>query len=660
MAASLPIAITAMSDATYNKNSKNRSTSSLEKALIASEIRYRRLFESAKDGILILDAITGMIIDVNPFLIKLLGYSKENFVEKAVWEIGFFNDIVLNKEKFLELQQKEYVRYEDLPLETTDGRTIHVEFVSNTYLEGNQKVIQCNIRDITERKLDEKEMAMLSYAIKSIKEFVYVTDLEDKIMFINNSFLEIYGYSKKEIIGENINKVRLQNKTTKLNNKIPLNTLKKGWKGEMLNINKYGNELPVYLSTAIIKDKNGKAIGQIGVGSDITEQKRFERELIQAKEKAEESDSLKSAFLANMSHEIRTPMNGILGFTQLLKTPKLTGSEQQEYINIIEKSGARMLHTINDIINISRIESGHVEVCISETNINILVKDIFNFFKPEANSKRLNLTYKNALHSNDAIIKTDKEKVYAVLSNLMKNALKFTNNGSIELGYEKKGKFLEFFLKDTGSGIPQEQEEVIFERFRQSNETLPHNYEGSGLGLAISKAYVEILGGKIWTKNNNKQGSTFYFTIPYLNKMEEKEQLTVMTDKEIRSIRKFKILIVEDDEASRMLLKIMINPLAGVLFQAISGKEAIETCRKNPDIDLVLMDIQMSEINGYEAIRQIRQFNKDIVIIAQTAYALSEDRGKAFKAGCNDYISKPINRSTLLKTIENNLKSVHV
>jgi len=614
-----------MPHATNNQNSKKeKSTSSLEKALIASEIRYRRLFESAKDGILILDAESGKTVDVNPFLIDLLGYSKKEFVEKSIWEIGTFRDIIENEEKFLELQQKKYVCHEDLPLETADGRKVHVEFVSNVYQDEKKKVIHCNIRDITEKKwaevdllekekkfkelfdnapvgyheLDskgritwinrtelnmlgyteeemigqfvwkfleneesskqrvfeklkgirspakgeervyrrknqitfpaiveekilfdtadriigirtiiqditerkrvEKEIIILAHSLKSINECVSITDLEDKIIFVNESFLETYDYSKNELIGKNINIIRSQNNPTKLVEKILPATLKGGWKGELLNMRKDGSEFPIYLSTSIIRDKNGKPLGLIGVASEITEQKRIENELIKTKERAEESDRLKSAFLANISHEIRTPMNGILGFTQLLKTPGLTGEKQLEFIGIIEKGGARMLNIINDIIDVSKIESGHVKISISETNINILVEDIFNFFKNEANSKKLNLTYKNALPFGEAIIKTDGDKVTAVLTNLVKNALKFTQTGSIELGYERKDKFLEFFVKDKGSGILQEQTEMIFERFRQGSESLTRNYEEQVWDWQFQKLmlnYLEVKSG---------------------------------------------------------------------------------------------------------------------------------------------------------------------
>jgi PAS domain S-box-containing protein len=377
-------------------------------------------------------------------------------------------------------------------------------------------------------------------------------------------------------------------------------------------------------------------------------------ELILAKEKAEESDRLKSAFLTNMSHEIRTPMNGILGFAELLKEPNLTIDEQQDYIQTMQISGTRMLNTINSIVDISKIESGLMKVDIKETNINEKMEFTYNFFKPEVEIKGLQFLFKNGLSSKEAVIKTDNEKVYGILTNLVKNAIKFTYEGSIEFGYEKKGKYLEFFVKDTGVGIPKNQMELIFERFRQGSESHNRGYEGSGLGLSIAKSYVEMLGGKIWVESEEGKGSTFYFTIPYNAVSEEKraiENVVSAEHKEVQ-VKNLKILIVEDDEISYSLLSIVVQKISKEVIHAITGLQAVETCRNNPDIDLVLMDIRMPVMNGLEATSQIRQFNKDLIIIAQTAYGFSSDCEKALKAGCNDYISKPINSTLLFELIK--------
>jgi signal transduction histidine kinase/CheY-like chemotaxis protein len=413
------------------------------------------------------------------------------------------------------------------------------------------------------------------------------------------------------------------------------------------------------ISVSGIKDENNKVVKAIGIVIDITERKKAIEELIIEKEHAEQSDRLKSAFLANMSHEIRTPMNGILGFTELLKDPKLGEAEQKQYIEIIERSGDRMLNIINDLINISKVESGQMEISIGETNINSQLDYLYTFFKPEATKKGLHLEVKNQLNLKDSIIKTDREKIYAILTNLVKNAIKFTNAGSIEFGYIVKGKFMEFYIKDTGKGIPKNKKELVFERFRQAHESnAVGNNEGSGLGLTISKAYVEMLGGKIWLESEEGKGSTFYFTIPYIPCNEEKKK----TDKiEVASkekaedpINKLKILIVEDDAISKLLMTIAVKKYAKEVLKVSTGYQAIETCRATPDIDLVMMDINMPEMGGYEATRKIREFNKTVVIIAQTANGMQSDKEQALAAGCNDYISKPVNLNTLGEIIQKN------
>ncbi|MDZ7738231.1 MAG: ATP-binding protein [Bacteroidales bacterium] len=394
--------------------------------------------------------------------------------------------------------------------------------------------------------------------------------------------------------------------------------------------------------------------------ADITKRKIAENELIRARVKAEEGDMLKSAFLANMSHEIRTPMNGILGFTEMLKTLKLEGEEQQDYINIIEESGIRMLNIINDIISISKIESQQTEVSVSETNVNEQLEYIYHFFRVESEKKKLHLSYKAALNRDEAFIWTDREKVYAVLTNLVKNAIKFTQTGSIEFGYLKKDGFFEFYVKDSGPGIPAEQKEMIFERFRQGSQAYTRSQEGAGLGLSISKAYVEMLGGKIWVEsiagqNGNSSGATFFFTIPD-QPQKETDHATRGAGADIATkneTRKLNILIVENDEVSKMLLIKMLEGLSRKLLRAENGVEAVEVCRENPDIDLVLMDINLKVKDGYEATRKIREFNKEVVIIAQTAYALVGDREKSIAAGCNNYISKPIDRVSLRAMINN-------
>ncbi len=415
----------------------------------------------------------------------------------------------------------------------------------------------------------------------------------------------------------------------------------------------------------------GMEIGSLVIIRDFTERKQAEIELLKSKDQAEESDRLKSAFLANMSHEIRTPMNGILGFAELLKDPGLTGEQQQQYISIIEKSGSRMLNIINNIVDISKIEAGLMTVDIHDSDINEQIEFIATFFKPEAEKKGIELSYRIGLPTGKATIKTDREKIFAILTNLVKNAIKYTNKGSIEFGYklvetlnasspqnsvllQKRTQVLEFYVYDTGIGIPKNRQEAVFKRFIQADIDDKMAQQGAGLGLAISNAYVKMLGGSMRVESEEGKGSTFYFTIPYSFKPDEKEQdqITIFMDEVLKQFKKLIILIAEDDEESQLFLEIAMKRISKKIIKAKTGLEAVEACRINKDIDLVLMDIKMPQMDGYEATRQIRQINKDVVIIAQTAYGLSDDNELALMAGCNDFISKPIKRERLLDLVQ--------
>tara|TARA_R110001583_G_scaffold111032_3_gene260096 strand:+ start:7662 stop:11867 length:4206 start_codon:yes stop_codon:yes gene_type:complete len=419
-----------------------------------------------------------------------------------------------------------------------------------------------------------------------------------------------------------------------------------------------GNIVYVYATAKLFKDENNKPVRLLGVVLDITERKKTKENLLKALEKSKESDHLKSAFLANMSHEIRTPMNGILGFSELLKSPNLSGEKQHKYINIIEKSGDRLLTTINDIVNISKIESGLVKISLSEININKQVADLYEFFKPEATKKGLKLLVVNSIPEDESIIKMDEEKLHSILLNLIKNAIKFTRQGSVEFGYSIIENQLQFYVKDTGIGIPLDRQPYIFDRFVQADIEDKSVYEGSGLGLAISKSYVEMLGGIIELKSVEGNGATFRVTIPCQT---IKKEIPALNNKPSTSfvaseIPLLKILIVEDDKLIQCYLEELLADISKEILLAENGYKALEICRENSDIDLILMDIRIPGMNGYEVTSEIRQFNKEVIIIAQTAFALSGDKEIALEAGCNDYITKPIDKVRLFNLIQNYFK----
>ncbi len=374
---------------------------------------------------------------------------------------------------------------------------------------------------------------------------------------------------------------------------------------------------------------------------------------LEAKLKAEENDKLKTAFLANMSHEIRTPMSGIMGFANLLKQPGLTGEQQEKYIDLINRSGNRMLSLISDIIDISRIESGNVKLVVSPGNLNELLDECFNFFMPEAEAKNVDLKLTKALTDKYAIIKTDHEKLEGVVMNLIKNAIKYTDAGIIEFGYhltEDEAELI-FFVKDTGIGIPENRKAAIFERFVQADIEDKMAREGAGLGLSIAKGFVKILEGKIWVESKEGEGSIFYFTIPYKHVNVTPKLPEDAISIEYKFNKKLKILIADDDDVSCQLLTNSVSDFASQVVSVNTGSEAVKACKANPDLDLVLMDIRMPGTNGYHATKKIREFNKNVVIIAQTAFAFTGDKKRSIVAGCNDYIPKPLNKEEIEQII---------
>ena len=619
-----------------------------------SEEKYRTLFETNRDSITIFridtDGNPSHFIETNPAATTLYGYTKKELLELNVEDIEIDSD-EKRKDRLAILLNIDEINYET-SIKTKKGNFRNVEIKAQLIQFLNEPAVMNISRDITERKKTEEKIRQLSLAVEQSPITIVITNTLGEIEYANPKFIETTGYTLMEVMGQNPRFLK-SGHTSQGEYKELWQTIADGkeWHGEFYNKKKDGSFYWESASISPIKNTEGKTTHFIAFKEDITNRKNVEKELIISKERAEESDRLKLAFLANMSHEIRTPMNGILGFTELLKAPQLSGEEQQEFIKIIEESGKRMLNIINDIISISKLESGKIEVSLTETNIKEQIEYIHTFFKPEAKQKGIQLLISKELAFKDNFIKTDREKVYAVLTNLVKNALKFTNEGSIEFGCEKKGDSLEFFIKDTGMGISKSQKKIIFERFRQASETISRTHEGSGLGLAISKAYVEILGGKIWVESEEGKGSIFYFTIPFLseNKLEENAIAKKMESvvEEENKIKDLKVLIVEDDAISKLLITFAVKPFSKEILQVSTGSDAIDACRNNPDIDLVLMDINMPEMDGYKATKLIRKFNKDLVIIAQTANGMQSDRDEAIAAGCTDYISKPINIKSL-------------
>lgn len=386
--------------------------------------------------------------------------------------------------------------------------------------------------------------------------------------------------------------------------------------------------------------------------SIFIEKKKTEEQLIISKEKAEESDRLKTAFLQNMSHEIRTPLNGILGFASLLNDDDIDNEDVRKYASYIQNSGNRLFELINNIIDISKIETGNISIVENEFSVNYTINEILGQFLIFAQNKNI-LLRKSYNPSDDIIIISDSLKFHQILTNLINNALKFTEEGYIEIGYQIVNNNIVFSVKDTGSGISKEKGERIFERFFQGETSMSRGFEGAGLGLAICQGLAKSLNGNIWFESEIGKGSTFYFEIPYIKG--ELKQYEIDNNNIHINMKKNTILVAEDDDTSYSLMEMIFNKENINIIRAINGVEAVEIFKSRHDISCILMDIKMPKMNGIEATREIKAYNPDIPIIAQTAYAFQTERQQVIDAGCDDYLSKPISRNLLLQIIDKHM-----
>jgi PAS domain S-box-containing protein len=513
-----------------------------EEKLAFSEVRYRRLFEAAHDGILILDAATAKVEDVNPFMGALLGYPSEHFLGKELWQIGFFQNAESSKAAMATLQKEGHIRYEDHPLQHKDGRSVPVEFVSNVYREGRRDVIQCNIRDITERKQLAEELA---------------------------------------------------------------------------------NAL------------NG----------------------------AEAANRAKSEFLANMSHEIRTPMNAIVGFADLLLHESPDECKKIGCVQVIRRNCMHLLQLIDDILDLSKVEAGQIKVeCIS-CDLAALLSEVISLIRPRVAEKGLTfeVTFEGPI---PRLIQSDAFRIRQILLNLLSNAVKFTESGKIHVRITEGGSgdpnmVLRVDVIDTGIGMTPEQTERVFRPFTQADASITRKFGGTGLGLTICQQLAKLLGGDVTVKSQLGIGSTFTLKIdggPSAG-VERLQALTEATlppnvDQSVAAKIHLRgsILLVEDGADNQRLLRMQLNSAGIFVVTALNGQIAVDLATTQP-FDLILMDMQMPVMDGYAATVELRRRGLKIPIIALTAYAMAADRDKCLASGCNAYLSKPVDKNTLLTAV---------
>jgi len=630
-----------------------------EKSKNSAKEKYRLLVERGSDGIIILQ--NEKIVFSNNQAARIFGADQKEFLDKNITDFIGQSEYEEVTARYLQsIKNKEIDSFYESRFFKPNGDVSYIEIKISTINLNSEKSRFIFIRDITKRKLAEQlrerdknmleqaqkisklgswELNMLTKQIYCSEEVFQILEVKDNYKSKRvNWFMDfIPKEEKRGIFKAFLKSYRTGNRCE---HEFPIVTAK-------------GNRKIVHSQSQVFTDKDGKIINVIGTWLDITERIQFEQMLKEAKAKAEESDKLKSAFLANMSHEIRTPMNAILGFANLLKIRDIDEESKLEYLDHIIQSGDNLLKLINDIIDISKIESEQLKIQKTSVNINELLDQVYNRYEELltiSHPGEIELHLEKAIPGSGLTIETDPYRLQQVIANLLNNAIKFTKEGRIEFGYKVENGNLKFFVNDDGVGIPVNMQHLIFKRFGKLEDPDKINLSGTGLGLSISKSLVELLDGDLWFNTKHKAGAEFFFTIPIketkLKNPLPRESATNTSTQELNLKNKL-ILIAEDETLNYKLLETLIKRTGAEVLWAKNGLQAVEIYAERDDIDLIFMDIKMPKMNGYEASIKIKNINPNIPIIAQTAFAFANEKVKILESGCDFYLKKPLQKKEI-------------
>ena len=665
----------------------------MELDLKESERKFRTLFDSASDAMFIID-LGGNIIEVNDVACERLHYAKKELLSMQPKDFH----ISESREEFdvhlKEMRENESGTYEAEHV-SKDGEIIPVEINYRVIEFNNTKAILKIARDITKRKKAEEELQIKNRISNTFINSGHESFYKHVLDIFREVFKSEYGFfgyinDNGDLVSPSLtydvwDQCSVENKTYTFPRDswggLFGESLKDG-KTYYRNGNLHPPEGHVALNSAIAAPilLNNELIGQITLANKPDGYNEYDKEmiikicdyvapllhskrkeeqytdnLVRAKERAEESDRLKTAFLANMSHEIRTPMNGIIGFSQILSEKTFSQEKQQEFLDIIHSRSKHLLQIINDIVDISKIEANQLKIEYSEFNLNQLLFELYNTYKNELeyqDKPDLKISLQKALADDNSNIYSDELRLKQILTNLLGNSLKFTEHGKVEFGYEVNDtEELLFYVQDTGIGIPEDKQNAIFKRFMQADSASGRQYGGTGLGLSISANLVEMLGGDIWLHSEEGEGTTFYFTVP-IQKMEKQPEDA--DGKDVQSEYHWsghRILVVEDDPTSREYIDEILKPMEAHVDFAEDGIQGLEYYKNNNNYSVILIDLRLPGMSGIEVTKKIRETDLITPIIAQTAYAMGSDKEECFQAGCNDYVTKPYNMESFIEVI---------
>jgi PAS domain S-box-containing protein len=647
----------------------------VQQELIESESRIKSIVETTIDGIFICER-SNYISYINKAGLELLGYTKEELGEMSLDKI--FPD-ESEKKKYYEgfnVIDEQGTFMGDIQIVNKDNEKRYLEVSGTSVMFDNKRQYYFSLHDVTHRIMDKRALQLSEEKFRSLTEnsrdHIIRLDHEGKILYCNSSFLNEYGFEEKKILKKTFLQIANFPEEFKKGLLPKVNdVLRSGVSNSLELVIHYRGRYLVFDWTITLETNvAGESKSVLMVGRDYTSRKKVEQDLLVAKDKAESADKLKSAFLANMSHEIRTPLNAIVGFANLLKEDSIDDEEKEEYINIINKSSDNLMMLINDIIDLARIESGQLNLLRGRVDVHEMLNSIFTTFKQRAKVEKgdkVSVILSVPDEKVNPVILADENRLIQIFNNLMGNALKFTSQGYVEFGYTTAGGFLRFYVRDTGVGIVHEKHSVIFDQFRQADETVSKKYGGTGLGLTICKKLVEAMGGDIGLISDPGQGAEFFFNIPFVTVEDDLLELesTVETEEEKDMVihdvipgNKYEwpdkmILLVDNSSSAHLQMRKYLEKTGVTVISARTGKSARELLKKRNDISIVLMDIKMPGLDSDSFVRDIKKEGVNVPIIAQAPAGDDAERaGEILNAGYDELVIKPVRRDELLEKID--------